>query len=101
MGGQQAVRMDTEAYLVWEGDQATKHEYFHGAVFAMVGAPDRHVTISGNVFVALREHLRGGPCRTFIADMKLRVDATDAFFYPDVMVTCDESGGCPAGSIVP
>jgi hypothetical protein len=59
MGGQQAVRMDTEAYLVWEGDQATKHEYFHGDVFAMVGASDRHVTIAGNVFVALREHPHG------------------------------------------
>ena len=29
-----------------------------------------------------------GPCRVFIADIKLRVDAADAYFYPDLLVTC-------------
>ena len=38
--------------------------------------------------MALRQHLAGTPCRTFITDMKLRVEAADACFYPDVMVTC-------------
>ena len=41
--------------------------------------------------MALRNHLRGGPCRVFIADMKLFVQADDAFYYPDVFVTCAES----------
>ncbi|WP_043739304.1 Uma2 family endonuclease [Thioalkalivibrio nitratireducens] len=91
MGVQQAVWMDAEAYLAWEGEQQEKHEYFRGEVFAMVGASDGHVTITLNVASALREHLRGGPCRSFISDMKLRVEAADAFFYPDVMVTCDEA----------
>ncbi len=40
------------------------------------------------VYSALRQHLRGTPCRTFISDMKLRVEAADAYFYPDVLVTC-------------
>ncbi|AHE97558.1 Uma2 family endonuclease [Thioalkalivibrio paradoxus] len=91
MGIQQAVRMNGEAFLAWEGEQQEKHEYFRGEVFAMVGASDRHVTIALNVASALRAHLRGGPCRSFISDMKLRVEAADAFFYPDVMVTCDET----------
>jgi Uma2 family endonuclease len=43
---------------------------------------------AGNIAIALRRHLAGTPCRTFITDMKLRVEAVDAFFYPDVMVTC-------------
>lgn len=37
----------------------------------------------------LKTHLRGTPCRTFISDMKLKVEAADAFYYPDVFVTCD------------
>ncbi|PYG04432.1 Uma2 family endonuclease [Thioalkalivibrio sp. ALE21] len=89
MGNPQPAQMDADAFLAWEAEQPEKHEFVAGEVFAMGGASDRHVTISLNVASALREHLRGGPCRTFIADMKLRVEAADAFFYPDVMVTCD------------
>ena len=54
----------------------------------MAGAGEAHVTVAGNLYVALRQHLAGTPCRTFITDMKLRVEAADAFFYPDVMVCC-------------
>jgi Uma2 family endonuclease len=59
-----------------------------GEVFAMAAAGERHVTVALNVAMALRQHLAGTPCRTFITDMKLRVEAADAYFYPDVMVTC-------------
>lgn len=41
--------------------------------------------------MALRNHLRGGPCSAFNSDMKLQVEADNAFFYPDVFVTCAES----------
>ncbi len=54
----------------------------------MAGASDAHVTVSGNVFASLKAHLRGTPCRAYIADMKVQVESADAFFYPDVMVTC-------------
>lgn len=76
-------------YLHWESQQALKHEYLAGEVFAMAGALDAHVTVAGNVFALLRAHNRGSPCRTYIADMKLWVESADAFFYPDVFVTCD------------
>lgn len=76
-------------YLDWEARQETKHEYLSGEVFAMAGARDAHVTAALNIASALKAHTRGTPCRTYIADMKLRVEAADAFFYPDVFVTCD------------
>ena len=79
------------AYLDWEAEQSEKHEYLNGEVFNMAGASEAHVTIAGNVFVALRNHLRGGPCSVFISDMKLRVEQANAFFYPDVLVTCAEA----------
>lgn len=75
-------------FLDWERQQPTKHEYVQGETFAMAGAGDAHVTISLNVAAALKQHLRGTPCRTYIADMKVHVQAVDAFFYPDVFVTC-------------
>lgn len=84
--------LTSQAYLDWEKNQPEKHEYLDGVVYqvyAMVGARDAHVTVAGNVFALLREHLRGGPCRVYISDMKLRVEKANAFFYPDVFVTCD------------
>jgi Uma2 family endonuclease len=78
----------TQDYLAWEAGETEKHEYLAGEVFAMAGASDAHVTIAGNIFASLRSQLRGTPCRTYIADMKLSVATADAFFYPDVFVTC-------------
>ncbi|WP_295881140.1 Uma2 family endonuclease [uncultured Thiohalocapsa sp.] len=76
-------------YLAGEAGSPVKHEYIAGEVFAMADAGDEHVTIAGNLFALLRAHVRGGPCRVYIADMKLRVERADAYFYPDVFVTCD------------
>jgi len=77
-------------YLAWEERQQEKHEYVRGEVFAMVGARREHVVVSLNLASALKQRLRGGPCQAYVSDLKLRVEAADAFFYPDVMVSCDE-----------
>ena len=76
-------------YLRWEAEQLDKHEYLRGETFAMGGASRRHVTISGNVFSALDDALDGTPCRAYMADMKVQAAADEAYFYPDVLVTCD------------
>jgi Uma2 family endonuclease len=83
------VTLDAETYLAWEERQQEKHEYIAGEVFAMVGARREHVVVSLNLATAFKQRLRGSPCQAYIADLKLRVDAVDAFFYPDVMVSCD------------
>ena len=75
-------------YLVWESAQLDRHEFLDGEVFAMAGAEDRHVTVAGNLYIALRQHLSGSPCRTYMSDMRLHVAAANSYFYPDVLVTC-------------
>ncbi|WAR44477.1 Uma2 family endonuclease [Methylomonas rapida] len=82
------LRFNAEEYLTWEERQAEKHEFVAGEVFAMVGARQDHVVVSGNIFAGLKQGLRGTPCRAYISDLKLHVEAADAFFYPDVMVSC-------------
>ena len=76
-------------YLDNEAHAANKHEYVAGEVFAMAGASKRHGTLAGNAFIALRQHLRGKPCAVWMADMKVRVHADSAYYYPDVVATCD------------
>lgn len=81
--------LTTADYLDWEQTQAERHEYIDGEVFAMAGAEDRHATVSGNLYMAMRQHLRGTPCKTYMSEVRLHVAASNACFYPDVMVTCD------------
>jgi Uma2 family endonuclease len=85
--------LDADGYLAWESEQPTKSEYIAGEVFAMEGVRRAHAIVALNVVASLREHLRGSPCIPFIADMKLHVAAADAFFYPDIMVSCDARDG--------
>lgn len=80
-----------EAYLAVEMASDTRNEYLKGEVFAMVGTSSAHNVIVGNLYMAFRNHLRGGPCQVFALDLKLRVEAANAYFYPDLMVTCTEA----------
>ena len=83
--------MTAEEFLAWDATQAVKHEFLHGEVFAMAGASERHITVVGNLYIALRQHLRGTPCRPLPSCMLLKVERADCFFYPDLLVTCGET----------
>ena len=85
---EQKVVFAAADYLTWEASQVERHEYIDGEIFAMAGAEDRHVTVCGNFYISLRQHLSGTPCRTYMSDMKLNVASANQYFYPDVMVTC-------------
>jgi Uma2 family endonuclease len=81
-------RMTADEFLAWDADQTVRHEFVRGEVFAMAGGEDRNNIVALNLALALKPHLRGKPCQVFLADVKLRVEAADGFFYPDLMVTC-------------
>jgi Uma2 family endonuclease len=81
--------LTSEEYLQMEEHSPIKHEYIDGQIYAMVGANDAHVTIAGNLFALLRNHIRGTGCRIYISDMKARIESLNRYFYPDILVTCD------------
>lgn len=80
-----------EDYLAGEELSEVRHEFIGGAIHAMAGASEDHNIVAGNLFAALHSHLRGKPCRAYMADLKVRLEIarTDIFYYPDVMVACD------------
>lgn len=80
-----------EDYLASELVSPTKHEYCNGEVFAMSGGTRAHSIITGNLFANLWSHLRRSGCRAFSENMKVRVQAANAYYYPDIAVTCHES----------
>jgi Uma2 family endonuclease len=86
-----------EEYLEGERASESKHEYTGGRVYAMTGVSATHNLISGNLYTALRAHLRGRPCRVFIGDVKvrLRFAEEEIFYYPDVFVACRDDDRDP------
>ena len=87
---QQFDDLSPEDYLEAEKSSPIKHEYHDGELHAMAGASDEHVTIGMNIAFLLRHHLQGSSCRSYVFDMKVQIDAVNYFYYPDVMVTCDQ-----------
>jgi Uma2 family endonuclease len=92
-------RFQADDYLLWEASQTERHEYFQGEVFAMAGGTLNHNAVSGNAYMALRNHLKGSLCSVYITDVRVQVDAVDAYFYPDVVVTCQPKGSADGQSI--
>lgn len=77
-------------YLDWEAEQPIKHEYINGEVYAMTGGTLPHNDIALNLYSQLRPHLRERSCRGNVADAKVRVSEAGPYFYPDLVVSCDE-----------
>lgn len=77
-------------YYRRERAAACKSEFFSGEVFAMAGGSVNHSLIKANVVGTLRDALRrkGGGCRTFDSDLRVKIPQTGLRTYPDVSVIC-------------
>ncbi len=80
--------LSPEEYLEQERRAGQKSEYFQGETFAMTGASRRHALIVTNLVGEFRQQLKGKPCEVYSSDLRLRVEATGLYTYPDVMVVC-------------
>lgn len=65
-------------------------EFYDGHVVAMAGASVPHNFIADNTLGALLARLRGKPCRPIGSDLRLYVEASRSYFYPDLVVVCGE-----------
>lgn len=80
----------TEAeYIAFEEKSDTRHEYVAGYVFAMGGGSKAHNVIAVNLIAGLKQELKGKPCQIFMSDVRVRVEKAQAYYYPDVVVSCD------------
>jgi Uma2 family endonuclease len=79
-----------EDYLAAEEISPIRHEYRDGEVFAMTGGTLNHSAIVLNLATTLKLHLRGSGCRPFSEGTKTRVESSNAYYYPDVVVSCDD-----------
>lgn len=90
MSSQRKTLLSPDEYLAFERKSETKHEYFAGEIFAMVGASKRHNLVTANLIRVLGNQLLNRPCNVYPSDMRVKVSATGKYTYPDVVVACDE-----------
>jgi len=72
---------------IYEG---RRHELVRGRVRLMAGASERHDLTVQAIYDQVRPGLRGGPCRVFVQNRKLRT-ASDTGYYPDLLVRCGDA----------
>ncbi|NOQ17484.1 MAG: Uma2 family endonuclease [Methyloprofundus sp.] len=87
----ETITQSEQQYLANEEIAEFKHEYLQGELWAMAGAGENHVAIAMNLAFSLKQQLKGTPCRSYISDMKVKVEHANAYFYPDVFVSCNPS----------
>lgn len=75
-----------EEYLRQEREAETRSEYFAGQVFAMSGGTGDHSLIAANLIREVGVALKGSSCKTFTSDLRVKVDRSGAYTYPDLTV---------------
>ena len=85
--------ISVEEYLRTEEKSPYKREYVGGFVYPLhgqAGASRPDALIGGNIFGVLYGDAMRAGCRLYQSDMKLRAEGSTSFFYPDVMLVCDD-----------
>lgn len=79
-----------EEYLELEEFSLIKNEYFNGEIFAMAGASERHNNIAGNIYADIHLQIKKSPCKVYQNDMRIFIEKTGLYTYPDVVVVCEK-----------
>lgn len=88
--GARQLHYSYEEYLALEEKGATRHEYWHGEIYAMAGGTPDHAALAASLLGLLHPQLPA-TCRAFSSDLRVHVEATDLTTYPDVTVVCGKS----------
>jgi Uma2 family endonuclease len=75
-----------ESYLAFEEAAETRHELLFGNLIEMSGTSTIHNEITGNIYILLRNLLKGTDWRIFIENIKVGI-GENTFFYPDIVVS--------------
>jgi Uma2 family endonuclease len=89
MRAQDLWEMSPEEFLAGERVAETKSEWVGGVVYNMAGASKKHINIVMNLVERLRPIARAHGC--FLASSDLLVKTETAYYYPDLVISCDPS----------
>jgi Uma2 family endonuclease len=81
-------RFSFEEYAEVAALSDNRVEFWEGAIFDMSGGSPRHSAICSNILRVLGTELRGGPCRVFDANLRVRSIVANRATYADVTIVC-------------
>jgi Uma2 family endonuclease len=96
MATQPKTYITPEQYLEIERKAEFKSEYYQGEMWPLGEPPvtastkEAHSLIVWNLAAELHRQLRAKPCRAYMNDMRVRVNATGLYTYPDIAAVCGE-----------
>lgn len=83
------VKNLTEAeYLALERAAEFKSEFYNGEMIAMAGASLAHNKINVNLSTEIGGQLKGSPCHTYSSTMRVKIERTGFYTYPDLLIVC-------------
>jgi len=77
-------------YLALERSAREKSEYVNGRIYAVAGTSRMHSLIVANLIGEMWSQLRGRPCEAYVSEMRVKVQHTGMYTYPDVVALCEE-----------
>lgn len=66
----------------------TKSEYYRGEMFAMAGGSPEHSLVATNFTREAGNQLKGKPCVPYNSDLRVKIEATGLYTYPDASIVC-------------
>jgi Uma2 family endonuclease len=84
------TRYTPEQYLALERKADFKSEYHDGFITAMAGASRDHNQIAGNFYRKIGNEFERRPCTVYMSDMRVLVNRTGLYTYPDVVAVCED-----------
>ena len=79
-----------EEYIALERKATLKNEYLNGEILTMPRANFAHNFITVDIANELNIQSRGQEWEVYMSNMRIRMGARGAYFYPDVIVCCGE-----------
>jgi Uma2 family endonuclease len=83
-------RITPQEYLIRERQASIKSEFYQGEIFAMGGGSANHSLIAANFVREAGNALKDKPCIVFNSDLRVQVQSTGLYTYPDATIVCGE-----------
>lgn len=90
MASQPIPRLTEAEYFAIEEQAEYKSEFYNGEMFAMASATRAHDEVGCSLQGHVNAMLRGGRCREYSQNMRVKAGDSGLYTYPDLAIVCGE-----------